>query len=280
MRRALGKGLSQLIAEEVEATPNEAALTDIIPNRGQPRTIFEDGPLQDLAASIKVYGILQPLAVRPTADGKYELIAGERRFRAAKMAGLKSVPIVVRAANNSESLELALVENIQREDISPMECARAYRRLIDEFGMTQEKVADKVGKARASVANSVRLLKLPLRIQKGLEDSMITEGHARALLGLSSEAQMLAVYDQIVSRGLTVRDVEKATQDKGAKAPKSEKPSRIQKSVEDTSLEEALSVHFGSPVKLARSETGGQLNVAFYSDDDLQRILDVLGITL
>ena len=280
MRRALGKGLSQLIAEEVEATPNEALLSDIVPNKRQPRTIFEDAPLQELAASIKLHGILQPLAVRPTADGKYELIAGERRFRAAKIAGLRSVPIVVRAADNAQSLELALVENIQREDIGPMECARAYRRLIDEFGLTQEQVADKVGKARASVANSVRLLKLPSRIQKGLEDSFISEGHARALLGLSSEPQMLAVYDQIVTRGLTVRDVEKVTHDRGvAKAPRGEK-ARVQKSVEDTSLEEALSVHFGSPAKITRNEAGGQLTVAFYSDDDLQRILDLLGITL
>ncbi len=280
MRRSLGKGLSQLIAEELEAPPSHAALTDIVPNERQPRRVFQESSIHELSASIKVHGVLQPLAVRRTPGGKYELIAGERRLRAAKLAGLTSVPIIIRDADNLESLELALVENIQREDITPMECARAYRRLIDEYGLTQELVADKVGKARTSVANSVRLLRLPKRAQDALEAGQISEGHARALLGLSSEPHMLAILDQILVRGLTVRDVEKAAQETSPKRAKAVVGPRGQKSVEDASLEEALATHFGTPVKLSRTPSGGQMAVAFYSDEDLQRILDLLGIAL
>src|SRR5580704_9085673 len=182
MRRALGKGLSQLIAEQYEGPTNELPVADIVPNSRQPRTVFNDEALEELAASIREYGILQPLIVRPLAEGKHELIAGERRLRAAKLAGLTSVPVIVRSAGNQSSLELALIENLQREDINALESAKAYRRLIDEFGMTQEQVADRVGKSRVSVANTVRLLRLPKRIMEGLEAGFISEGHARALL--------------------------------------------------------------------------------------------------
>lgn len=279
-RTALGKGLSQLIAEEVQATPNEVRVSDIVPNKLQPRTIFQDEALHDLASSIKVHGVLQPLAVRALGDGKYELIAGERRFRAAKLAGLKHVPVVVREADNRQALEIALVENIQREDITPLECARAYKRLSEEFSLTQEEIAEKVGKARVTVANSIRLLKLPQRIQEGLEKMAITEGHARALLGLATDAHRLAVFDQIVSRGLTVHDVEKAAQAASGKASAATTKKVSRRSVEDASLEEALSTRLGTPVKILRSAQGGQLSVAFYSDDDLQRILDSVGVSL
>ncbi len=279
MRRAL-KGLSHLIVEESEQAPTEVSVQDIVPSLRQPRTVFDEQALQELAASIRVHGVLQPLAVRQQPNGKYELIAGERRFRAAKMAGLRAVPIVVREADNREALELALVENIQREDITPMECARAYRRLMDEFGLTQELVAEKVGKGRTAVANSVRLLKLPKRVQEGLESGALSEGHARALLSLPNEAQIMAVYDQIVRRGLTVRDVERISQESTARKSKSAGKPRTARSVEDASLEEALSTRLGSPVRLSRTPEGGQINVTFYSDDDLQRILDVLGVSL
>lgn len=279
MRRAL-KGLSHLIAEETETAPSEALLQDIQPNRSQPRSVFDEHSLHELAASIRVHGVLQPLAVRARGGGKYELIAGERRYRAAKLAGLKSVPIVLREADNRESLEIALVENIQREDITPMECARAYRRLMDEFGLTQEQVAEKVGKGRTSVANSVRLLKLPARIQQGLEAGDLSEGHARALLALSNDAQMLAVYDQILKKGLTVREVERITQEEPAKKSKGAPRHRVLRSVEDASLEDALSTHLGTPVRLSRSPEGGQIAITFYSEDDLQRILELLGVNL
>src|SRR5471030_664225 len=214
MRRALGKGLSQLIAEQYEGPTNELPVADIVPNSRQPRTLFNEEALEELAASIREYGILQPLIVRPIAEGKHELIAGERRLRAAKLAGLKTVPVLVRSAGNQSSLELALIENLQREDINALESARAYRKLIDEFGLTQEQVAERVGKSRTVIANTVRLLRLPRRITEGLERGIITEGHARALLSFESEAQQLAVYDQILERGMTVRDVENVAKPK------------------------------------------------------------------
>lgn len=279
MRRTLGKGLTQLIGEQFEGTANEIPLESVVPNARQPRTHFDEEALQELAGSIKEHGVLQPLLVRPMAEGKYELIAGERRWRASKLAGLQTVPVLIRAAGNQNTLELALIENIQRENINPIECARAYRRLIDEFDLTQEQVAEKVGKSRTTVANTVRLLRLPKRVVEGLEGGRITEGHARALLAFENEAQQLAVYDQIVERGLTVREVEKAAKPKAAPSPRAHEPTNP-KDPNDLALEEALSVFLGTPARLQRGDVGGKLVVEFYSDDDLGRILDVLGFRL
>ncbi len=280
MRRALGKGLSQLIAEQYDASSNELEVGDIVPNSRQPRTVFDDDALQELASSIREYGILQPLIVRPIAEGKHELIAGERRLRAAKIAGLKTVPVIVRSAGNQSSLELALIENIQREDINALESARAYRKLIDEFGLTQEQVAERVGKSRTVIANTVRLLRLPRRITEGLEGGLISEGHARALLGFESEAQQLAVYDQILQRGMTVRDVEGLSKPKSA-PPSSKKPKELPSSeTNDQALQEALSAFLGSPVKIYRNDPNGKLTIDFYSDDDLDRILETIGFRL
>jgi ParB family transcriptional regulator, chromosome partitioning protein len=279
LRRSLGKGLSQLIAEQFDDAPAQAPLDSIVPNERQPRTHFDGEALAELAESIRQHGILQPLTVRPLTEGRFELIAGERRLRAAKLAGLKTVPIVVRAATDKDSLEIALVENIQREDINPMECARAYRRLMTEFKLTQERVAERVGKSRVVVANTVRLLRLPPRIQAGLEGNEISEGHARALLALESEAKQLAIYDQILERGLTVRDVERAAQPKEPKE-KAKKKADVHQDPNTRALEEALSTYFGSPAKLQSTGTGGRLCVDYYSDDDLQRILEILGIEL
>jgi ParB family chromosome partitioning protein len=279
MRRALGKGLSQLIAEQYEGPTNELPVAEIVPNSRQPRTVFNEEALEELAASIREYGILQPLIVRPIAEGKHELIAGERRLRAAKLAGLKTVPVLVRSAGNQSSLELALIENLQREDINALESARAYRKLIDEFGLTQELVAERVGKSRTVIANTVRLLRLPKRITEGLERGMITEGHARALLSFESEAQQLAVYDQILERGMTVRDVENVAKPK-APPSQSKKPKETpSKEANDHALQESLSAYLGSPVKIYRSEPG-KLTVEFYSDDDLDRILETIGFRL
>jgi len=279
MRRALGKGLSQLIAEQFEGAANEVAIGAIVPNARQPRTHFDEGALAELAESIKIHGILQPLLVRPMAEGQYELIAGERRLRAAKLAGLTSVPAMIRSADNRNTLEMALIENIQREDINPVECARAYRRLIDEFDMTQDQVSEKVGKSRTAIANTVRLLRLPKRVIEGLEASRITEGHARALLTFENEAQQLAVYDQILDRGLTVREVERAAKPKVAPAPKP-KVDEPKGDPNDRALEEALGTFLGAPTKLNRAEVGGKLVIDFYSDDDLDRILESLGFRM
>jgi ParB family chromosome partitioning protein len=284
MRRALGKGLSQLIGEQYESTPNEVPIGTLVANSKQPREHFNEPALEELAQSIREVGIIQPLVVRPLSDGKYEVIAGERRLRAARLANLQMVPVVVRSAGQQTSLEIALIENIQREDIGPLECARAYRRLIDDFGLTQEQVADKVGKARTSVANTLRLLKLPKKVLTGIEMGTISEGHARALLSLDNEIMQLALFDQIVQKGLTVRETEKLSRPKD-QLPRPARPTTQQKEAvaKDPNwlaLEEGLSMYFGSPVKLDRGEVGGKMVVSFYSDDDLTRILDILGMNL
>jgi ParB family chromosome partitioning protein len=283
MRRALGKGLSQLLGETVDAPTTEVAVSSIVPNARQPRRHFDQDALEELAASIRQVGILQPLIVRPISGGKYELIAGERRLRAAQIARLPTVPVVVRSADLLGSLEIALIENIQREDISPLECAEAYRRLIDEFDLTQEEVAAKVGKSRPAVANTVRLLKLPERIRSGLAEGKISEGHARALLGVESPEIQLALYDRIVKRGLTVRDVEAAAKGPLPKRrPGSKQTKDAPRSTDPAwrALEDGLSMYFGSTVRLERGPVGGKIVIDFYSDDDLDRMLELLGIHL
>ena len=275
MRRALGKGLSQLVGEQFESSVAETPLDCVIPNARQPRTVFADEPLQELAASIREYGILQPLLVRPIGEGKYELIAGERRLRAAKMAGLAAVPILIRPAGGQSSLELALIENVQREDINPLECARAYRRLIDEFALTQDQIADRVGKSRSTIANALRLMRLPRRVQEGLEAGQISEGHARALLAFDSEPQQLAVYDQIVEKGWSVREVERATKPKLSPKKAPPAPSR-HPNPNLAVVEERLSEHLGAPVRIG----GGEVAIAYYTEEDLDRILEKLGLIL
>ena len=284
MRRALGKGLSQLIAEQYDAAPAEASLEDILPNSRQPRTVFDAEALDELAASIRQYGLIQPLVVRPLAEGKYELIAGERRLRAAKIAGLRAVPIVLRSAGNQSALEIALIENVQREDMNALECARSYRKLIDEFGLTQEQVADRVGKSRTAIANTLRLIRLPEAIQQGLEEGKISEGHARALLAFENQAKQLAVYETILTQGLSVREVEKLTQNKTA-ARNEQAESPKPKPVVDPNiraLEEEIAKRLSAPTKIHRTtgSVGGKLTVEFFDDDDLQRILDAIGISL
>lgn len=284
MRRALGKGLSMLIGESQEATTSEVALDAIVPNQHQPRGRFDETPLSELADSIRAVGVIQPLVVRPVSEGKYELIAGERRWRAARLAGLTTVPVVIRAAGEQDALQLALIENVQREDISALECAHAYRRLVDEFGLTHEQVAASVGKSRVSIANALRLLRLPSEVQIGLRDGLVSEGHARALLQADGAARQVALYRETVAKGLSVRDVERKARGEG-RAPSASRKASSQVAAKATghefrALEEGLSIYFGAPVKIQRGEVGGRLVVEFYSDDDLQRILDVLGVSL
>lgn len=278
MRRSLGKGLSQLIAEQFDASPAEVGIEQIVPNPGQPRTRFDEEPLRELAESIRLHGVLQPLTVKPVGENQFELIAGERRWRAAQLAGLKTVPVVVRSADRQESLELALIENLQREDIGPLESARAFRLLIEEFQLTQEEVARRVGKSRAAVANSLRLLRLPARVQEGLEEGKITEGHAKALLGIEEPDRLLAVYDLILERGLTSKDVERLAQ--ASKDRPRPPKAAVTEDPHARALQDALARHFAAPVKLQPSARGGKLVIDYSSDEDLQRILEVLGIQL
>ncbi|MDI9638916.1 ParB/RepB/Spo0J family partition protein [Kamptonema cortianum] len=284
MRRALGKGLSQLLGETSENQVTSVPVADISANHRQPRVRFDDDALQDLAASIRQHGVLQPLVVRPAKEGKYELIAGERRLRASQLAGLQEVPVVVRAASAQTSLELALIENIQREDISAMECAVAYQALVSEFNMSQEEIGKQVGKSRAAIANTLRLLKLPEEIQEAILEGSLSEGHARALLMVESPVKQMTLFRRVQETGMSVREVERLAKSSdsspksGLSTSKKKKQTRI--NAIDSALEQALSEHFGSPVRITRSGKGGEVSIQFYADDDLQRILDILEVEI
>ncbi len=284
MRRALGKGLSQLLGDAPEQTSNSIPISDIKTNPRQPRTQFEVQALEELASSIKEFGILQPLIVRPSTDGKYELIAGERRLRASQIAGLSEVPIIIRTANAQVSLEIALIENVQREDISAMETAAAYHRLSQEFGLSQEQIAQRVGKSRVSISNTLRLLKLPTEIQQAVLEGMLSEGHARTLLMIDSPIRQQSLFNKIVHEGISVREAERLARVSGepnlsTPGSKRKKPEKL-RDPNFEPLERGLSEYFGSPTRIETAEVGGKLSIDFYSDDDLQRILDILGIHL
>ncbi len=295
MRRALGKGLSQLFGADLKSdeeitqaatehpthtatSPQRIAVTDIVPNAQQPRSRFDDEALDELAESIRSVGMIQPIIVRPIQNGTFQIVAGERRWRAARLAGLTEVDAIVRSYGSQESLEVALIENVQREDISAIECARAYQRLIDEFGLTQEDVAESVGKARATVANTLRLLRLPNDLQELLEDGTLTEGHARALLMFPTPEVQRQMAELTVDKGLSVRQLEQLAKGK-LPEPTEDRPKR-EVDPNWQALESALQNYFGSPAKLQRKSKGGSLTISYYSDDELQRILDLLGIQL
>lgn len=281
MKRGLGRGLSQLLGDEQDKGGVIIPVDQIVPNPRQPRRHFEEDALDDLARSIRTHGVLQPLVVRQVGPNKYELIAGERRLRASKKAGLTEVPVIVRGANAQDSLELALIENVQREDIGPIECALAYRQLIEEYGLTQEQVAERVGKSRAGIANTLRLLGLPKTILTLVEERKLSEGHARAVLMAQSESRQLTLAKRIVEEGLTVRETERLARSEPrlpgpAKDPKPVRPA----DPNDTALERAIGEHLGTRVRIERTGKGGRLHIEFYGEDDLTRITDLIGIEL
>jgi ParB family chromosome partitioning protein len=278
MRRALGKGLSQLLAEQTDASATEVAIDRIAPNPRQPRRHFDAESLAELAASIREYGVIQPLLVRPVSEGNYELIAGERRLRAAKEAGLETVPVTIRSATGQNSLELAIIENLQREDINAMECARAYQHLIQDFGLTQEQVSVRVGKSRTAVANQLRLLRLPEVIQEGVESGAISEGHARALLATDSPARQLALYEKILVDGLSVRETERLA--KAEPRPVAAKAPKAEAEYKDPVLIQTLREHFSAPVRIQTDGKRGKLSIEFFSEEDLTRIVERLGLHL
>ncbi|MBI1333713.1 MAG: ParB/RepB/Spo0J family partition protein [Armatimonadetes bacterium] len=279
MRKASGRGIGQLLGPERDAVSREVGIDDIIPNKRQPRRHFEPDALEELAESIRVHGILSPILVRPLSAGKFEIIAGERRWRSAKLAGLKNVPVTIRSVAGQESLELAIIENVQREDISAYEAAMAYKQLVDEFGLTQEDVALRVGKTRTGISNTLRLLRLPEQILLGLQEGLISEGHARALLALGSEQKQLAVFEQILKDGLSVRDVEKLSATQKEDKPKPT-VTRVEKDVHTRQLESAISERLGLPSKINRKGDQGTVEITVFSDDDLQKILDIFGVEL
>lgn len=253
------------------AVTREVAIGAIVPNPHQPRLHFDEAKLAELAESIKEHGVLQPLVVSPEADGAYELIAGERRLQAAKRAGLTNVPVVVRAAKNEqEKLELAIIENIQRHDLNPIEEAKAYLRLTDEFGLHQDEVAKKMGKSRPVVSNTLRLLTLPVEIQRALIEGKISEGHARALLAIENPEKQRALFELILKDELTVRE----TEDKAREVSvRSHLRTAHEKAPELAAKEEWLTEQLGTKVKIQTKGKGGKITIEYYSNEELNGIL-------
>ena len=284
-KNVLGRGLGALIADAAEepvtreivvSAIQELNLADIRPNPFQPRTEFDEEALSELAASIKAIGIVQPITVRAVEEGKYEIIAGERRFRASKLAGLSTIPAYIRKTEDDSLLELALIENIQREDLNPIEEAQAYKRLLTEFHLKQDEVAERVSKSRAAVTNSIRLLKLNEDVQRMVVDEMISTGHARALLAVENPEEQYNLAQRIFDEKLSVRDVEKLVKNlhKPAK-PKKTDDKTMQVIYQD--IEEKLKQKLGRKVTVtSRGEGSGKIEIEFYNHEDLDRLLDVL----
>jgi ParB family chromosome partitioning protein len=276
-RRGLGKGLEALIpTTDVPASGvTQVPVSAITPNPMQPRTILDADALEELAASIGEHGLIQPLIVTQQGPERYQLIAGERRWQAARMAGLTVVPVVVKEATPQQILELAIVENIQRADLNPLEEAAAFRQLVDEFDLTQEQVAERVGKSRVAVTNTLRLLRLPAEVKQALTDNTVREGHARALLALPTQEAQLAALKTVLNKALSVRQTEELVRRMQAEPPppKPERPV----SPETESLEEEFRETLGTKVNLYRNRKGrGRLVVHFYSEEELQTIYDVI----
>jgi ParB family chromosome partitioning protein len=270
-RRGLGKGLEALIPSAPGV--NEVAIDSIVPNPRQPRQSLDPQALEELATSIREQGLVQPLVVTEAADG-YQLLVGERRWRAAKLAGLDVVPVVVRDVSPQQMLELALVENLQREDLNPLETASAYQQLVDEFGLTQQQVADKVGKNRVTVTNTLRLLKLPTEVKDALLQGEITEGHARAMLRLPSQKDQLGVLQAVLKGAFSVRQTEQLVR-RLAEEPR-HKPQPPEKAPELRALEDDFRQALGTKVNLTRGSKGGRLVIYFYSEEELQAIHDLI----
>lgn len=276
-RPGLGKGLDALIpAGEnpiVESGVRQISVGNIMTNPRQPRTQINPSDLEELAGSIREHGILQPLIVRlDSASDRYVLIAGERRWRAAQLAGLEKVPVIIREAGDQEQLELALIENVQRADLSALETAEAYRQLTEEFDMSQEDIAQRVGKSRVAISNTLRLLKLPDRVQTALAEGKITEGHARALLALSSSQAQIAAMETIIKHELNVRQTEELVRKLSGQRPA--RPPQPEPLPEIRELEERLRLRLGTRVQLNHSDKGGSIVIHYYSDEELNSLLD------
>lgn len=283
-RPGLGRGLGALIPGDENNQENitpaqdqqgviQVPITQIQPNPQQPRSIINDEAMEELAASIREHGIIQPLIVsKDPNDEYYTLVAGERRWRAAALAGLSKVPVIERSVSEQDQLEIALIENLQRTDLSPLEMAEAYRTLVDHFMLTHEQIADRVSKSRTSVTNTLRLLKLPEEVKRALADELITEGHARSLLSLPTAQAQKAALTTVLNLGLNVRQTEalvrKLTGERPPSAPKPAPPAEI------LELENQLRNHFGTKVNLNQGKNGGSLVIYYYSDEELNAIID------
>lgn len=296
-KEALGKGIRSLLQSidsdlktstgqlkgavvEQVTTMQRIPVGDIEPNPKQPRRDFDETALNELAASIRIHDLVQPITVSSLPGGKYRLISGERRWRASKLAGLKDVPAYIRQANDQELLELALLENLQREDLNAMEIALSYKRMMEELQHTQEQVAERMGKERSTVANYIRLLKLPPDIQVAVRTNVISMGHARALINVDAVDTQLFIFNEIKTNGLSVRQTEELVRKmyKGPNAVKSSSKSTLPPGYKK--IEDNLASHFSTKVKLNHSKKGhGMISIEYYSIQDLNKILDQIGVT-
>jgi ParB family chromosome partitioning protein len=280
-RKALGKGINALIPDfEVGVPqsggkgsgPGEILIDDIVPNRLQPRKFFDDEKLEELVFSIQEKGVLQPVIVQKGKGKQYELIVGERRWRASKKAGLKKIPAIVREVSDAESLEIAIIENIHRHDLNPIEEAEAYSQLANEFGLTQEKLAQKVGKNRTTITNTIRLLKLPNGVKEDMVAGRFSMGHARALLGLETAKDIEVLRREILKKDMNVRQAEERVRQLKKATSESKTTPKMKKDIFLKNLESTFERHFGTKVEIARKQKGGKITITYYSDDDLERI--------
>lgn len=293
-KNMLGRGLSALIPTSDMQMLNETAMPEekspvrqvqlslIVANPGQPRRSFPQQELDELAASIKDHGVLQPVLLRPLPDAgreTYEIVAGERRWRAAQAAGLSSVPAIVREMEDGEALELAIIENVQRQDISALDAAVAYRRLQQEFGLSQEEIAASVAKSRAAIANTLRLLDLPEEVQAAITENLISEGHGRAILGAKTADARRAILRRVLRDGLTVRQTEELARTSDAAPSRTSTPPKPRpQGVEERHIEEQLQKILGTRVHLKTGRRGGQITISYFSPEELERLLEHLGI--
>ncbi len=296
MRKALGRGLDSLIPVSEESIPREilgpkivtqpvtgdriktVPINSIIPNRLQPRKVFDEEKIKDLAASIKKQGIIQPLIVNQAMAGNYELIAGERRLRASKLAGLTELPVVIKNVDSEKMLKLSIIENIQREDLNPIEEASAIHELIDQFGYTQDEAATSLGKSRVAVTNSLRLLNLPKVVQEDVISEKMTAGHARALLSLTSLQEQLKMREKILQANLTVRDVEKMIQDLRPATTRTIKKSSVQLTPQMKYISDEITKQLATKIRLEpdREKKGGRIVIEYYTPQDLDRIYNLI----
>lgn len=278
----LGKGLDALFIdnETVDTGVVTLRLSEIEPNKEQPRKVFSEEALNELADSIKEHGVLQPLLVRPLPTGGYQLVAGERRWRASRMAGLQEVPVVIRDMDEEQAMEIALIENLQREDLNAIEEASGYKLLMERYGMTQEQVAKRVGKSRPAIANALRLLHLPQTVITMVEEGEVSPGHARALLAFEDQNKLLSVAQKVKTGKYSVRDIEKMSKEKNEE-PQDQKAEAHQESWSAqetffTEMELALSNELGRKVKIVQSGNGGLIQIQFYSEEDLKQLAEKL----
>ncbi|MCM1052052.1 MAG: ParB/RepB/Spo0J family partition protein [Paenibacillus sp.] len=284
-RPALGRGLDSLIAMDDApardaSSINEVELSRISPNPDQPRSLFDSEALEELSQSVREFGIIQPISLRKTGPDTYQIIAGERRYRAAQMAGLTTIPAYIRTADDALVTEMALIENIQREDLNAIEIALALKKLIDRYELTQERLSERIGKKRATIANFIRLLRLPSEVQIGLRNRRIEMGHARALLSIDNLKLQLRLYNEILKQGLSVRRVEelaKKYQQAGAAEDENAEKSQSRLSNKDFDiLRDHLSHRFSTPVKVSCDASGkGKISFSFRDDDELQRLIAI-----